>query len=289
MIQALARITDLLEDRTPALSQAENWQRARDFKWEMLEAGHVEIIKSKLHEAFSDVTANKLLAALRGVARTARVAGRMSAETYQNIKLVKLLKANPALRGRGLSTDELEALAEVCRDDKTLAGRRDAAVLAVAYGAGLRRFEIVALSVDDWDATDQSLKVKRGKGRKPRPVYLSPSGARAVNKWLEARGPASGQSPLFIHINKAGRITEREMSDQAIYHICRKRNLEAGIKRFSPHDMRRSFISDLLDAGADIAAVAGLAGHADINTTRKYDRRGERAKRAAALRLRVPF
>jgi integrase/recombinase XerD len=106
---------------------------------------------------------------------------------------------------------------------------------------------------------------------------------------LEAQRAAAGDAPLFIHINKAGRMTSRKISDQAIYHICRKRNLEAGITRFSPHDMRRSFISDLLDAGADIAAVAELAGHSDINTTRKYDRRGERAKRAAASRLRVPF
>jgi site-specific recombinase XerD len=90
-------------------------------------------------------------------------------------------------------------------------------------------------------------------------------------------------------VNKGGRITIRCMTDQAVLYTLRRRAVQAGVVSFSPHDLRRTFVSDLLDAGADIATVQRMAGHANVATTARYDRRGEMTKRKAAELLHVPY
>jgi site-specific recombinase XerD len=111
--------------------------------------------------------------------------------------------------------------------------------------------------------------------------------AQAVQEWLSTRGAAPG--PLFVPINKSSRLIPRRLSDKAIVHILKERATEAAIKAFSPHDLRRSFISGLLSSGVDLVTVSAMVGHAIVTTTAKYDRRGEEAKRQAAERLIIPF
>ena len=79
------------------------------------------------------------------------------------------------------------------------------------------------------------------------------------------------------------------MTPQAVYFILSQRAEQAGVKAFSPHDLRRTFAGDLLDAGADLSTVQKLMGHASSNTTAGYDRRDAKSKRVAVNKLHVPY
>jgi integrase/recombinase XerD len=90
-------------------------------------------------------------------------------------------------------------------------------------------------------------------------------------------------------VNKGDQVVVRRLTDQSVLGIVRKRGAEAGVARFSPHDLRRTFVSDLLDAGTDMSTAKRLAGHSSEVTTGRYDRRGEESKRKAAQLLHVPY
>ena len=119
-------------------------------------------------------------------------------------------------------------------------------------------------------------------------MFVDNGGADALRFYLVVRGDAPGQ---FLYAGrKDGKLLEgRGMSDQAVYARIKRCAKVAGVKPLSPHDMRRTFVSDLLDAGADISVVAGMAGHSSVVTTARYDRRGDEAKKRAAKSLHLPY
>jgi site-specific recombinase XerD len=257
------------------------------FPWAALRYQHTAAIRAALMEKYKPSTANKMLAALRGVLKECWRLGYMTAEDYHRAADIPTIKAQTLPRGRALASGEIAALMNVCGRDTSPAGSRDSAVIAVLYGAGLRRSEIVGLDFGNYNTETGELIIRGAKGRKDRLVYAKNGSADALKDWLAVRGSDPGS--LFANINKGGRITIHRMTDQAVLHILRKRGAEAGVASFSPHDLRRSFISDLLDAGADISTAQQLAGHANVTTTARYDRRGEAAKRKAAELLHVPY
>lgn len=265
-------------------------------RWEMLRYEHTQAIRAALAERYAPATANKMIAALRGVLRECWRLGLMPAEEFHRAVDVAAVRGTSLPRGRALGAGELRALFADCAADETPSGARDAALFAVLYGAGLRRAEAVMLNANDYDAETGALRV--GKGRKARTAYATGGARAAIEAWLRMRASSLHQphaantddgNSLFYPINKGGRLVARRMTAQAVLNIVRKRGLSSGVKSFSPHDLRRSFISDLLDAGADISTVQGLAGHANVQTTARYDRRGERTKRKAAEMLHIPY
>jgi len=257
---------------------------ARALPWSELRYAHLQVIRTKLAETYKPATANRYLAAVKGVLREAWRLGVFPGEELERIRDIRSVPGSAVQAGRALTKGELKSLMEA-----TAAGARDAAVIALGYGAGLRRTEISGLALEDIRTEDQGMVVRVvGKGAKERLVYLDNGAMEAIADYIEARGRASG--PLFWSARKGGRLNEGAgMSDEAVAVILRKCAMRAGVGKLSPHDLRRSFVSDLLDAGVDIATVAAMAGHSRVTTTQKYDRRGEEAKRKAAGTLHVPY
>ncbi len=127
-----------------------------------------------------------------------------------------------------------------------------------------------------------------GKRQKERLCYLDNGARLALLDWLSARGTEAG--PLFYAGRRGGHLVKgQRMTGQAIRDVVHRRAAQAGVDDCSPHDLRRSFVSDLLDAGTDIVTVAAMAGHASVQTTARYDRRGEASKKRAARSLHVPY
>ena len=253
--------------------------------WHRLDYQHTAAIRARLIDLFAPSTANKMLSALRGVLKQSWRLGYLDAETYQRAADLPSVKGQALLRGRSLPIGELRALFRAC-DDGRPQGARDAALMAVLYGTGLRRSEAAQLDVADYDAENGELTV-RGKGRRDRLMPLPGGAAEALAAWTAVRGPEPG--PLFCPVNKGGRITVRRITDQAILGALMRRAERAKVGHLSPHDLRRSFITHLLEAGADALSVQKLAGHASTTTTLRYDRRDEKAKHAAVDLLHVPF
>jgi site-specific recombinase XerD len=260
---------------------------AMSVDWAKVRYSHTQAIRTLLAESYAPATANKMLSALRGVLRESWRLGGMSSEDFSRASDLDSVRGERLPRGRALGPGELAALMGACAADAGPAGARDAALLAVLYAGGLRRSEAVALNVEDYEPETGLLTIRAGKGNKDRTCYATNGSSLALADWLAVRGHQPGA--LFVGIDKAGRLSERRLSGQAIQVMLQKRARQAGVARLSPHDMRRSFISHLLDAGADISVVSKLAGHTNVGTTSRYDRRPEEAKRAAAELLHLPY
>ena len=214
--------------------------------------------------------------------------GLMDADAYMRAAAVKRVEGSDdddAAAGRALSPGEFTALLRACAADPTPAGPRDAAIIGLGARAGLRRGEMVGLTFDAYDG--KAIVVRKGKRNKKRTVPVVTGLDAALNQWVSLRGSHPG--PLLQPVDKAGAIEPGNISPAAIGRICDKRAAEAGVSAFTPHDLRRTFAGDLLDAGADISTVQKLMGHADPRTTAGYDRRGERAKVAAVGRLHMAW
>jgi len=169
---------------------------------------------------------------------------------------------------RPLTVDEVSALVAAPGGDGKPATLRDQAILETLYGAGLRISELVGLDVDDVDLEEGSVRAV-GKGSKERVVPLGRYATKAVESYLvrgrpSLAGPRSGGA-LFLN-QRGGRLTR-----QGTTNMIKAQAKRAGIrKRVTPHMLRHSFATHLLEGGADVRVVQELLGHASVATTQIY-------------------
>ncbi len=172
---------------------------------------------------------------------------------------------------KAISITDVESLLDAPED--TLLGRRDRAILEVLYGSGVRISELIGLDVDDLDLKAGSLLVRSGKGSKSRRVPIGRAARRAVDAYLvRTRGEllkrgkgSSAAGALFLNA-RGGRL-----SRQGCWKILTGYSESVGLGgKVSPHTLRHSFATHMLDGGADIRVVQELLGHASLSTTQVY-------------------
>lgn len=173
-----------------------------------------------------------------------------------------------------LSADEVLRLLRATppEQDPTLAARNDA-LIELLYGAGLRVSEVARLDTPDLSLDERLVRVL-GKGRKERIVPIGRATAHALRAWLAVRDELAERQPVhagdpgpavFLHY-RGGRLSTR-----SIARVLEVRCLSAGLSRVvSPHALRHSFATHLLDAGADVRSVQELLGHSSLSTTQRY-------------------
>jgi site-specific recombinase XerD len=258
-----------------------------EIRWSGLRYEVVSVVRAlMLEKRYSPSTINATLSALKGVAHTAWQLKQIKTDEYQRIRDVKGVRGSRLPRGRALTDREVSRLVDACLRDSSPAGARDLALVALLGSGGLRRSEATALDLSHFDEEAGTLRV-RGKGDKERLVYLGREALRTVLDWLGARGTDPG--PLLRPVSKAGCVELRRLSDQAVYNALRKRAKESRVRAFSPHDLRRTCITNMLDRGGDLSVVQDIAGHSSISTTKIYDRRGEAAKKRTSALASLPY
>ena len=167
-----------------------------------------------------------------------------------------------------LSSEQLGRLLEAPPTNE-VSGLRDRAILETLYSAGLRVAELVGLDMDDWDRDANVLRVL-GKGRKERLAPVGSYAVRALRRWIDVRRPDTNaatavQSALFL--NRFG----RRLTTRSVGRMLEKYLKITGLDRLTtPHTLRHSFATHLLDGGADLRSVQELLGHKSLTTTQIY-------------------
>ncbi|WP_236185871.1 site-specific integrase [Pseudomonas protegens] len=276
----------VLQDAADRLGYAE--QNLEEVPWHLLQPEHVTALVATLREdGYAPNTSSLYVNALRGVMNEAWRASLISQDHLLKMRSVKAISGTRLARGRNLKRGLIHELMAVCACDPRPQGVRDAALIALLYGSGMRKSESVNLDLAQVDFSERSLQVL-AKGNRQLIKYAPTWAFDKLQAWLELRRrhlPAGlvDDPFLFNRIRRGGHITRERITKHAIYYIARQRGAEVGV-RIMPHDFRRSFITRVIEEH-DLSLAQKLAHHSNIQTTANYDLRDDNERRRAIDRF----
>jgi integrase/recombinase XerD len=217
------------------------------------------------HPPLSASSVARAVAAVRGLHRFALDEGLVDVDVSREVRTA----APPRRLPKAIPVDDVERLLEAAGYAGTALALRDRALLELLYGTGARISEAVGLSIDDLDLTDNTVLLT-GKGDKQRRVPVGSYAAAALSAYLVRARPvlaASGAGSPRLFLNARGGPLSRQSAWVVLRTAAERAGLAGGI---SPHTLRHSFATHLLEGGADVRVVQELLGHASIMTTQIY-------------------
>lgn len=250
------------------LERAGRWaaERGRGDWGELAATDVVDYLAARRREGAAEATVARALVSLRLLARFLVVEGRLAVDPTAHLPTPALRRALP----RTLSPEDVTALLEA-PDRRDAAGSwlalRDRALLELLYACGARVGEVVRLRTDDLEPRLRVLRL-HGKGDKMRLVPVGARAREAVERWLaEGRPRVARAERRALLLTRSGRALDRTNAWRRVKAAARAAGLPAGV---TPHTLRHSFATHLIEGGADLRAVQELLGHASIRTTEVY-------------------
>jgi integrase/recombinase XerD len=235
--------------------------------WATVSYAELALVRSGLG-GYSVAWANTCWSVVRQVTLEARRLGLVDQHLVDDVLALPRLRGSSGRLGRDVPDDEVAALLGAC-DPGTAVGRRDGALVALLAAGGLRCSEVANAAAADWDSDVARLAVPCGKGRVARVVPMPGWAAQRIDDWLHGH---PGNGSLLRSIDRWGNIGER-LSPRGVAHLLAGLCDSAGIETLSPHALRAHRITEVIDASDPLVAQR-LAGHAQVTTTARYDRRG---------------
>ncbi|MGG3794159.1 tyrosine-type recombinase/integrase [Pseudomonas paraversuta] len=253
-----------------------------EFPWHQLQPGHITALVSALRaDGYAPNTSSLYVNAIRGVMNQAWQQSLITQDHLLKIRAIKAGGGSRLTKGRNLRRTLIRELMDVCAADPRPQGMRDAAIIAILYGSGMRKSESVNMDLWQVNVEERSLRVV-GKGNKELIKFAPAWAFEKLEQWLAFRRDnlpdgASDDDFLFNRIRRGNHITRERLTKHAIYYIAKQRGRQVGVD-IMPHDFRRSFITRVIEE-YDVSIAQKLAHHANIATTVSYDVRDDNERR----------
>jgi integrase/recombinase XerD len=258
------------------------------YPFELLKYQDLAAIQARLMQDHAPASVRHYLTAVKGCIHAAYVLGLMSVEDYVRSKELKGVRGD-SRSGQCASEADILAILNTCRVGPPTRACRDAAMIHLLAGLGMRCSEVLRLRFSDWDPSDGSLTYM-GKGRHIRTNWLGQGARQALEAWIKIRG-TGGPDFMFLTVVPGDQLVPRPISrSSTLWRMLNRRAKAAGVRHYGVHDFRRTACTHMLEKGFDPLTVGGVLGHTSgIAVTGLYDKRSNDTMKAAVAAVGLPY